>query len=165
MNVALLSDTHVPSRAAALPDWVRVEVERADHVVHAGDFDSVAAYEELRELAPELTAVRGNGDPDLGLPEVVSVTLGGIEFVVTHGGGSPVGHETRVARTVQHHAHGGPTVGVTGHTHERYDRQVDGIRLLNPGSATGAWPASSQTMLVAEVTEGGLEIRGRRERG
>lgn len=165
MHVALLSDTHVPSRAAALPDWVRAEIERADHVVHAGDFASVAAYEEIRDLAPELTAVRGNGDPDLGLPEVASVTLDGVEFVVTHGGGSPVGHENRVARTVQHHAHGRSTVGVTGHTHERYDRQVDGVRLLNPGSATGAWPASAQTMLVATVTDGSVEVRGRRERG
>lgn len=166
MRVAVLSDTHVPSRAAALPEWVREELRRADHVVHAGDFDSVAAYEEIRDRSAALTAASGNGDPtaELGLPEVASVELGGIEFVVTHGGGSPTGHQNRVARTIQQYAGRGPTVGVTGHTHHLYDRHVEGVRLLNPGSATGAWPSSAETMFVVEVRQGGIEVERRRER-
>ncbi len=85
MRVVLMSDTHVKSRAAALPEWVKAALEDADHVIHAGDFDSRPAYEEIADLAGELTAVAGNMDRALGLPEVATVELGCVRFVVTHG--------------------------------------------------------------------------------
>jgi predicted phosphodiesterase len=48
-----------------------------------------------------------------------------------------------------------PTVG---HTHAVVDDTVDGVRLLNPGSATGAAPADRTTMMTAEVTDGDLSV-------
>ena len=158
MEVAIVSDTHVPSRIARIPDWVRDELHAADHVVHAGDFDSADALATVEDLASDLTAVSGNTDVNLGLPAVETVTLGGIEFVVTHGTGSPVGYEDRVAETVREHAGSGPTVGVAGHTHRVLDTTVDGLRLLNPGSATGAPPATAVTMLTATVEDGDLSV-------
>jgi putative phosphoesterase len=158
MKVVLLSDTHIPSRAPALPEWVREELSSADHVVHAGDFDSRSAYEEIESLATDLTAVRGNTDGQYGLPSVATVDLEGVRFVVTHGTGPETGYERRVAETVAEHAADGPTVGVSGHTHSRMDTRVDGYRLLNPGSATGAWPAREESLLVAEVTGGDMDI-------
>ncbi|MFQ3319798.1 MAG: putative phosphoesterase, partial [Natronomonas sp.] len=136
MDIALVSDTHVKSRAAALPEWVKEAIRAADHVLHAGDFDSRPAYEEIAGLADELTAVTGNMDRALELPLVATADLGGIRFVVTHGTGPDEGYEARVAETVAEHADG-PTVGVSGHTHQVLDTRVDGYRLLNPGSATG----------------------------
>jgi len=47
---------------------------------------------------------------------------------------------------------------VAGHTHELTDTRVDGIRLLNPGSVTGASPASATTMLTATATAGDLSV-------
>jgi len=158
MEVAIVSDTHVPSRIARIPDWVRDELRGADHVVHAGDFDSADALATVEDLASDLTAVSGNTDVDLGLPAVQTVTLGGVEFVVTHGTGSPVGYEDRVAETVREHAGPGPTVGVAGHTHRVLDTTVDGRRLLNPGSATGAPPATQVTLLSATVEDGDLAV-------
>jgi predicted phosphodiesterase len=95
----------------------------------------------------------------LGLPTVETVTLGGVEFVVTHGTGSPVGYEDRVAETVREHGGDGPTVGVAGHTHRVLDTETDGVRLLNPGSATGAPPATQVTMLTATVERGRVTVR------
>jgi len=40
MELAILSDTHVPGQADALPDAFRERVREADHVIHAGDFGS-----------------------------------------------------------------------------------------------------------------------------
>lgn len=157
MQVAVLSDTHIPSRAQRLPDAFRERVRTADHVVHAGDFDSKGALADLRDLAPELTAVHGNMDPRIGLPSVGSVDLGGVTFVVTHGTGPPHRWEERVAEAVREEA-AEPRVGVAGHTHEVVDAVSGGVRLLNPGSATGAAPADRATMLTVDVADGGLDV-------
>lgn len=160
MRVAIVSDTHVPSRASTIPEWVAEEVRAADHAVHAGDFDSPEAFERVGELAADLTAVAGNMDPrGLGLAAVETADLGGVRFVVTHGTGSPRGYEDRVGSTVAEHAAADrPTVGVSGHTHEVMDRDLAGHRVLNPGSATGAAPASRTTMMVADVSDGDVEV-------
>ncbi|RRJ28638.1 metallophosphoesterase family protein [Halocatena pleomorpha] len=157
MRVAILSDTHIPSRERTLPDWVGTEIEQADHTIHAGDFDSPDAFDSIEAVADSLTAVKGNMDQRLDLPAVETVDLGGIRFVVMHGTGSLDEYETRVATTVAAHADG-PTVGVCGHTHQLMDTTVDDVRLLNPGSATGASPASKPSMLVADVEDGELTV-------
>lgn len=164
MEVVLLSDTHVMSRASALPEWVREAVADADHAIHAGDFDSQPAYEEIAELAADLTAVRGNTDGQYGLPAVATADLGGVRFVVTHGTGPDDGYEDRVAGTVADHAADDrPSIGVSGHTHSVTDTRVDGYRLLNPGSATAAWPAMEASLMVAEVADGDIDVEVRRE--
>lgn len=158
MDIALISDSHIPSRAQRLPDAFRDRVAGADHVIHAGDFDSKSALADMRDLAPALTAVSGNMDPQVGLPVVATADLGDVEFVVTHGTGSKRGYEQRVADTVQEHATSSNAVGVSGHTHEVLDTTHDGVRLLNPGSVTGAAPASRTTMMTATVSDGTLDV-------
>ena len=160
-RVAILSDTHIPSRESEIPDWVEDHLESADHVLHAGDFDSPDAYERVKELtAGTLTAVAGNVDPaSLGLPSVATVDVEGVRFVLTHGTGDPSTYEQRIADTVHRNADAADTfVGVSGHTHELLDTTVDGVRLLNPGSATGAQPASGTTMYVARVDGGSIDV-------
>ncbi|MXR52003.1 YfcE family phosphodiesterase [Halovenus sp. WSH3] len=158
MEIAIVSDTHIPSREQTIPEQFRERIADADHVIHAGDFDSKGALAEIQDLAPALTAVAGNMDPQIGLPEVATVELGGVEFVVTHGTGSPRGYERRVANAVRKHADSEQAVGVAGHTHELLDTTHDGIRLLNPGSLTGARPASEATMLAAAAEDGSLSV-------
>ncbi|MFT4946552.1 MAG: putative phosphoesterase [Natronomonas sp.] len=158
MDVAIISDTHIPSRAQAIPEQFRDRIAAADHAIHAGDFDSKGALADVQDLAGNLTAVAGNMDPRVGLPEVAAVELGGVEFVVAHGTGSPRGYEDRIANAVREHAASESAVGIAGHTHELLDAVHDGIRLLNPGSATGASPASGATMLTATAEGGELSV-------
>ncbi|MFB6307981.1 MAG: metallophosphoesterase family protein [Haloarculaceae archaeon] len=157
MQVAIISDTHIPSRATEMPADFRERVRAADHVIHAGDFDSKGAYADIDDLAPEMTAVRGNMDPGIGLPRSTTVELGGVTFAVTHGTGSPHGYEDRVAELARANADE-PRVGVAGHTHEVLDTVHGGVRLLNPGSATGASPASRATMMTAAVDAGEIDV-------
>jgi len=157
MTIAILSDTHIPSRAHRIPEEFREHIRTADHVVHAGDFDSKGALADMRDLAPELTAVSGNMDPRVGLPSVASVELDGVTIVVTHGTGSHHGWHDRVAGVVREEA-AAPRVGVAGHTHEVVDTVHDGVRILNPGSATGAAPADRTTMMTAETADGELDV-------
>ena len=159
MQVAIVADTHIPSRASRIPDAFRQRIADADHVIHAGDFDSKGALADVRDLAAELTAVAGNMDPAVGLPDVASVTLAGVTFVVTHGTGSARGYEDRIATAVRQQTDAPEAaIGVAGHTHEVLDPVHDGVRLLNPGSATGAEPAARPTMLTAEVADGEVDV-------
>lgn len=175
MRIAVIADTHIPSRAEELPDWVRDELREADHVIHAGDFDSREAYDEIADLSAELTAVRGNMDPRMttvDLPETTTLDREGVRFVVTHGTGDLADYEPRVAGVVRANAGDAETVvGVAGHTHELTDATIapetetngpddeDGVRLLNPGSATGADPASFASMFVVLVEDGDLDVQ------
>ena len=159
MEIAIISDPHIPSRAQAIPEAFAERIREADHVIHAGDFDSKGALADQRELVGEMTAVHGNMDPEIGLPSVARAELGGVEFVVTHGTGSPAGWEQRVADTVDEHAESDDAVGVAGHTHEQVDTTHNGVRLLNPGSVTGAQPASETTMMTATTEGGDLDVR------
>lgn len=165
-RIAIVADTHVPSREPAIPDWVVDEIARAGHAIHAGDFDSRDAYDRVRTLADgDLTAVRGNVDPrSIDVPRTATVDLEGATFVVTHGSGSPAGWHDRVVETAREAT--GPSdepIAVAGHTHEVVDETIDGVRVLNPGSATGASPAERATMLVATVEDGDLEVDLRTE--
>lgn len=158
VHVAVFGDTHVPSRATEIPEWVREEVRGTDHVVHTGDFDSAEAFDRVTELAGDsLTAVRGNTDPQLGLPSIAVLEIEGVTCVVTHGTGDLAGYEKRVVDIARENG-GEDAVAIAGHTHEPTDTEIDGIRLLNPGSATGASPAEAETMLTFDVSDGTLDV-------
>lgn len=158
MDVAIISDSHIPSRATRIPSTFSERIRTADHVIHAGDFDSKGALADMQDMAPALTAVHGNMDPSVGLPAVATVELAGVEFVVTHGTGSPRDWESRVARTAREHANTDTVVGIAGHTHEVTEATFEGVQLLNPGSVTGASPASRTTMMTASVERGTLDV-------
>ncbi|ELY68700.1 metallophosphoesterase family protein [Natrinema versiforme] len=159
-RIAIIADTHIPSRESALPEWVVDELERADHTIHAGDFDSRQASDRIAALANRnLTAVRGNTDPPtIDAPRAATLEIGGVTFAVTHGAGSPTGWQQRVIETARAETAVAEPVAVAGHTHEVVDTTVDGIRLLNPGSATGAAPVDRATMYVATVEDGELTV-------
>lgn len=177
MDLALLSDTHLEDGADDLPTAFRDLIADADHTVHAGDLASRAVLADLRELAQDLTAVHGNADPkDVGLPTVDHVTVGGVTVVVTHGTYNPIeaaayGHDALVmdddawqraiadtARARTRAWDGEGIVGVGGHSHEVVDTTVEEVRLLNPGTATGATPEHDPTMMTATVEDGSLEV-------
>ncbi|MFB6072866.1 MAG: YfcE family phosphodiesterase [Halobacterium sp.] len=158
-SVTVVADTHVPSRASEIPDFAANEMADADLVVHAGDFDSRDAYEAVRDLADDLVAVRGNMDPrELGLPKVETVWVEDVEFVVTHGTGPLDGYDERVAETVREERTSRDAVGVAGHTHELRDWTTDGVHVLNPGSATGADPAESASLLLVDVDGESVDV-------
>lgn len=163
-RLAIVSDTHVPSRATGMPEWVAEEIRRADQTIHAGDFDSREAYERIADLAGgTLACARGNMDPSgLDLSPTETLAVEDVTFVVTHGTGSPSDWHRRVVETARDEVGAGEnTVVIAGHTHEVVDTMREGIRVLNPGSATAASPATHETMLVATVDGDELAVEKR----
>ncbi len=164
-TVAVVSDTHCyHDPAETVPDWVRERVETADHTIHAGDVVTPDALAFFESRARDLVAVRGNGDvAGVDLPTVASLSVEGVTVGITHppGVGDVSPDATAYGRTVVQTLRervGPVAVAVAGHTHRVLDTVVDGTRLLNPGSATGALPASDPSMLVLDVHAGEFDV-------
>ncbi|WP_298457247.1 metallophosphoesterase [uncultured Cellulomonas sp.] len=155
MRLLLLADTHVPRRARDLPAAVWDEVDRADVVVHAGDWVDVALLDELEQRARRLVACYGNNDgPALRerLPLVAHADVGGLRLGVVHETGPAGGREQRCDA-----AHRGLDVLVFGHSHIPWDtRTPAGMRLLNPGSPTDRRRQTACTYTTATVHDGAL---------
>lgn len=159
MRLLLLADTHVPKRARDLPARVWEEVERADTVIHAGDWVDVALFDELATRAQRLVACWGNNDgAELRsrLPERADVMLDGLRFTVTHETGTASGREARMAQRYPD-----TDVLVFGHSHIPWDTTArTGLRLLNPGSPTDRRRQPFCTYMTAETRAGALrEVR------
>jgi len=154
MELLLLADTHVPARARDLPPRVWEEVERADVVVHAGDWIDVALLDALEERSRRLVACWGNNDGPLlrdRLPEVARVTLGGVRLAVVHETGASAGRDRRMAAACPD-----TDVLVFGHSHIPWDSTAPGgLRLLNPGSPTDRRRQPHCTYMTATI-EGGM---------
>jgi putative phosphoesterase len=155
VRLLLLADTHVPRRARDLPAQVWEEVDRADLVVHAGDWVDVALLDALEQRAARLLGCWGNNDgPPLRarLPEVARATVEGVRLAVVHETGAAQGRERRMDA-----AHPDTDVLVFGHSHIPWDTTApSGLRLLNPGSPTDRRRQPVATYLTATAADGGL---------
>jgi putative phosphoesterase len=155
MKLLMISDTHVPKRARALPEQVLAAVDAADVVIHAGDWVDAATLDVLEERSRRLVGVWGNNDgPELRgrLPEVARVELGGLRFAVVHETGPAAGRETRADGDYPD-----ADVLVFGHSHIPWDTvSPAGLRLLNPGSPTDRRRQPECTYLTARVADGAL---------
>ena len=153
--VVLMSDTHVPVRGRALPAKLWREVERADLVVHAGDWVSAALLDELNARSRHLLGVYGNNDGSelrCRLPGIATATVGGVRVTVRHDTGDRDGRERRMAR-----AHPETDVLVFGHSHIPWDTTApDGLRMLNPGSPTDRRRQPHCTFMTATIANGAL---------
>ncbi|MGW0706222.1 metallophosphoesterase family protein [Streptomyces sp. NPDC002643] len=155
MRLLLMSDTHLPKRAKALPEPLLAELPRADVVVHAGDWVDEATLDLLETRSRRLIGVHGNNDgPGLRarLPEVAHAELDGLRLAVVHETGPAQGRERRCADRFPD-----TDVLVFGHSHIPWDTTTDsGLRLLNPGSPTDRRRRPHCTYMTATITNGTL---------
>ncbi|NLP06498.1 metallophosphoesterase [Candidatus Fermentibacteria bacterium] len=148
MRIAVLSDTHLPSRTSSLPGGVYEAVADSDLVIHAGDCVEEAVIRDLERLAP-VQAVSGNmDDPCLSerLPSRLELTLEGFRVCVAHGWGPPWGLTDRVLSLFETP----PDILVYGHSHEWHLERRGGMLILNPGSTCGPRGKRSMALLTLE---------------
>ncbi|WP_425955636.1 metallophosphoesterase family protein [Xylanimonas sp. McL0601] len=150
-RLLLLSDTHVPSRARALPGSVWRAIDAADVVVHAGDWTTTELLDAVEARAALLVGVAGNNDgPELHerLGEATWLRIEGLRVAVVHETGPKQGRERRADATFP-----GMDLLVFGHSHIPWDSvSPAGMRLLNPGSPTDRRRQPVGTYLTATVT-------------
>ena len=155
MRLLLIADTHIPKRARDLPPEVWAEVDRADVVIHAGDWVDLATLDRLEQRAQRVVGVAGNNDgPELRarLGEVARVVLDGVRIAAVHETGQSARRDERMAL-----AYPDTDLLVFGHSHIPWDTTAStGLRLLNPGSPTDRRRQPAGSYMTATITHGEL---------
>ena len=117
-NISILSDTH-----GLLREEVKQQLKNSDIIIHAGDINTEAIVDELRSYAP-LYIVRGNNDKEWAseLPTSLLITIEEVQIFIVHNKKDIPKDLTDVDLIVY------------GHSHKYDDKEVDGVRMFNPGS-------------------------------
>lgn len=139
--VGVISDLHgVLSKAAYR------QLEPCDLILCAGDVERESILMELEAIAPTI-AVKGNCDyPSISsdVPFTASPRIGGVRFFMVHRP-EDIGTPADDVKVVVH-----------GHTHIPRDQMLDGIRYINPGSATRPRCGSKKSMARLTIEKGAL---------
>jgi len=150
--IAVVSDSHVPTRAEKIPEPIREKMKEADLIVHAGDFAEKPVYNGIDEYG-ELIAVKGNCD-FFDLPNSETFQRNNTEFGVYHGTGiNPRGDHETLQKIATEDLEA--DILITGHTHQEELTELENCIILNPGSCTGVGGGSSQETnpTMIEITE------------
>ena len=140
--IGLISDTHgrLDTRIVSLFTGV-------EHILHAGDVCGGGVIQQLERIAP-VTAVLGNCDHDPMLRPLEVVELGGLRILLHH----IVSLEQPHAEIFQSVRRVGPDIVLFGHTHQPCDVIRDGVRYLNPGSASQGRGGSPRSVATLDPT-------------
>jgi uncharacterized protein len=157
VDIAIISDTHLPRGSRRLPDACLERLEAADLIVHAGDFSRVEVLEELQALGPVI-GVHGNTDDALlraALPEAATIEAGeGRTLAVIHDGGPSQGRLRRLNARFP-----GADAVIFGHSHiPLHERAPDGFQIFNPGSPTDRRRQPRHTMGMCRAQGGSLQF-------
>jgi uncharacterized protein len=151
-RLAIISDTHLPRGARALPDACVEQLRAADAILHAGDLIELSVLDDLERIGPPVHAVRGNVDSaelQARLPLTRVVKTGGARIAMIHDGGPADGRLGRLRRRFPD-----ADAVVFGHSHLPLHEERDGFAIFNPGSPTERRRALRHTMGLATVEDG-----------
>jgi putative phosphoesterase len=152
VQLAIISDTHLPRGGRTLPAACVERLRAADAILHAGDFIEAEVLHALEALGPPVHAVHGNVDgPELQLllPRVRTVEAAGARIAMIHDAGPAAGRLERLRRTFPD-AH----AVVFGHSHQPLLETDGGFAIFNPGSPTDRRRAPRHTMGLATIDGG-----------
>ncbi|MDN4522866.1 metallophosphoesterase family protein [Fictibacillus fluitans] len=135
MKIVVLSDTHMPKKAKKLPERLIADLNTADLIIHAGDWQSPEVLHQLQQYAP-VEGVTGNVDgPEMKelfnerfLLKIEQFTIG-----VVHGHGTK---QTTEKRAIAAFNDTEVDCIIFGHSHIPKNYRKDGVLLFNPGSPT-----------------------------
>ncbi len=149
MKIAVLSDTHIPTRLGAIPGRVYEICTEADLILHSGDMVDMSVVIDLERFAP-VKAVHGNMDPfeiNRKYPDSLELELEGHRICMTHGTGARYGIEKRILRRFKSRK---PDIIIFGHSHVFNNDTKDGVLRLNPGAVSGSSGSRSMALLTLE---------------
>ena len=135
MKIVVLADTHFPKKGSQLPSRLLEELPGADLIIHAGDWQTPALYEELAGYAP-VKGVYGNVDGDdikALVPFQQILEIEGKRIGLVHGHGEK---KTTEKRVVEAFSEDQVDLIIFGHSHLPLLRYVKKVMIFNPGSVT-----------------------------
>ncbi len=152
MRIAVAGDTH--GRTEKLTRTM--QMLKPDHLFFTGDFYG-DGLKLIRQLNIDWTGVTGNCDFGPKGKEERLVTWAGRKFYLTHG------HQYGVKRSLNSLFYRGQEIGADvilfGHTHVAVCEQIEGIWMINPGSASLPRHGSPCSYALIELGKDNLNAR------
>jgi putative phosphoesterase len=152
VEIAIISDTHMPRGDRRLGADCIARLRRAQVIVHAGDLIRLSVLRQLESYAP-VVAVYGNVDDEevrAALPQSTVFEANGARIGIVHDPGPRRGRLERLQSRF-------PDVDavVFGHSHlPLHDHAPNGFQIFNPGSPTERRRAPVRSMGIARVRVG-----------
>jgi len=155
--VGLISDTHIPAKAKAVPKKIFEVFGGVSLILHAGDLTQLSVVDELEQLAP-VVAVCGNMDAydvEEKLSKMNSVKVYEWKIGVIHNPGIFWG--TKRMKTIAKRNNFDTLI--FGHTHRPSLKREEGIVFINPGSPTNPLPPllTKPTVALLRITKEKIE--------
>jgi hypothetical protein len=165
MKIGVISDTHLtggenrggwrkllergPNNLEGLIHRLEPIFADVEMVVHAGDINSQSVLDELAKFGP-VEAVQGNTDRTVltSLPTQKVLELGGFNIGVIHGWGASEDIQKRIRERFKQ-----VDAIIYGHTHEPFNRVIDGLFFFNPGSPTDNFFAPYKSVGVLKISQ------------
>ena len=151
MQIAIISDTHLPRGARRLPAACIERLAAADLILHAGDLSTLAVLRDLESYGP-VVAVHGNVDDAevrAAVPAVAAIEAAGARIALVHDAGPAKGRLARLRRRFRD-----ADAVVFGHSHiPLHEGEADGFQIFNPGSPTERRRSPAHTMGMARVQD------------
>ncbi len=147
-RIIIVSDNH--GDTASLKELKNLYPD-ADYFLHLGD-------SEMNDYDLEgFVCVRGNNDWDTDFPEYQTVNAGGHRIFMCHGNRDMyTGHYERLAEKARSR---GCDIACFGHTHIYHDSELNGVRLLNPGSIRYTRDGSEPSYMEMILDEEGVHVQ------
>ena len=142
MLVGIISDLH-----GTLSPQAEKALAPCDIILCAGDVERASVLMELEAIAPTI-AILGNCDHFvLGdtIPATASPRIGGVRIFMVHRP-EDIGMPADDVRVV-----------VYGHTHIPHDETINGVRYLNPGSASHPRRGSKKSLMRMTIDTGTVQ--------
>ncbi len=141
MRIGLLSDTHIPEVAQALPPQIVQAFRGVDLILHAGDIYIPSVLDELERIAP-VVAARGDDDygdiqKDRRLKSKHLLKLEGQTLWLIHE--RPYSYMVaswRARNSLGQNDPDAPDIVVFGHEHTTVMQRHGSVLFVNPGSPT-----------------------------
>ncbi|HEY31742.1 MAG TPA: YfcE family phosphodiesterase [Dehalococcoidia bacterium] len=156
MRVGLITDTHIPDIAEAVPPEVAQVFQGVELILHAGDIYDISVIDELGKIAPVLAALGDDDSFRLLQDERIEMK----HVLKLEGHTVWLVHERPLLwyNLTPQQAEGAPDVIVHGHSHTAKISDDNGTLFIGSGSPTFLnYRRGLGTVAILDITSKGAE--------
>lgn len=153
MRIGVISDTHIPDRADALPKKLVERLKSLDMLIDCGDLVDLCVLKEIRKICGDVKAVSGNMDPPEvkdALPDKIVFKAGKFTIGVSHGIGAPQKLPEMMRQLFKKDK---VDLIIFGHSHQPLIDKSSRPWLFNPGSPTDTIFAPYKSFGIIEIDD------------
>lgn len=148
MKLVVFSDAHGNQ---AVVERILATHPDADYMISLGDSGLDHAFLMERDIVH----VKGNIRRDPGFAYDSSIQVNGHSIFLTHGHKYKVNRS--VSKLVQHAVVNQHNIALYGHTHVAFNKTINRVRVINPGSCDQSRNALPPTYLILDLTDGKIQ--------